>query len=133
MSSLERQRVQEIDELKLALGQSISTDEYDSANTARSAGNANGSGSTVSSSVGSSGGNVLTENKIAYLRQMVIRYLSCKDPVVRPHIESALVAMLRVSPEERTSIEERQKDETGDANSSYSLSSISNFLGSLGV
>jgi hypothetical protein len=83
--------------------------------------------------VGSSGGGILTENKIAYLRQMVIRYLSCKDPVVRPHIESALVAMLRVSPEEKHVIEDRQKDESGDTSSVYSLSSISSFLGSFGV
>ena len=101
------------------------------------------SGTSSGSGSGSGSGTTLMESKIAYLRQMVVRYLSCRDPIVRPHIESALVAILRVTAEEKKAIEDRQKDENPETvNSIYGmtsavggidLSSITSFLGSFSI
>lgn len=51
------------------------------------------------------------DSKIVYIRQMFLQYLSCRDEVVRPHIQSALVAMFRFNEQERASIEEALKVE----------------------
>ncbi len=69
------------------------------------------------------------ESKIQYIRQMVFQYLSCKDGVVKPHIESALIAIFRFNTEEKQAIESRQKEEEGQD----TLTSITQFLGNLGV
>ena len=68
----------------------------------------------------------LGESKIQYVRQMVYQYLTCKDIEVKPHIESALIALLRYNETERLVIEERKKMDTQDT-----LLTITNFLGSL--
>lgn len=65
-----------------------------------------------------------TDAKIKYLRGMVFRYLSCKDPEVKAHIESALMAIFRFAPEEKQVIEESRSEETTDT-----IASITNFLG----
>ena len=69
-------------------------------------------------------GSKMSESKMQYIKQMVLQYLSCRDGVVRPHIEAALVAMLRFSEEERAAIELRRRDEAQDA-----ISSIGSYLG----
>lgn len=69
------------------------------------------------------------ESKIQYIRQMVFQYLSCRDSVVKPHIESALIAIFRFNTEEKQAIESRQKEEEGQD----ALTSITQFLGNLGV
>ena len=35
------------------------------------------------------------DSKVTYIRSMFLQYLTCKDPVVKPHIESALIAIFR--------------------------------------
>jgi hypothetical protein len=67
----------------------------------------------------------LGESKIQYVRHMVFQYLSCKDAIVKPHIESALIALFRYNEMERAAIEEQRKVETQDT-----ITSITNFLGS---
>lgn len=69
-------------------------------------------------------GNGMMESKVKYIRQMVFQYLSCREPEVKLHIESALMAMFRFNDQERISIEERKKEESQDT-----LTSITNFLG----
>lgn len=69
------------------------------------------------------------ESKIQYIRQMVFQYLSCRDSVVKPHIESALIAIFRFNSDEKNAIESRQKEEEGQD----PLTSITQFLGNLGV
>lgn len=78
------------------------------------------------SGTGSGGG--MTESKIQYVRAMVLQYLSCREPEVKLHIESALVALFRLSAAERQTIEDRRREESQD-----SLSSITSFFGSLSV
>ena len=73
---------------------------------------------------GKVGGSKMSESKMLYIKQMVLQYLSCRDGVVRPHIEAALVAMMRFSDEERAAIELRRRDEAQDA-----ISSLGSYLG----
>jgi len=68
------------------------------------------------------------ESKLQYVRQMVCQYLSCRDSVVKVHIESALIAMFRFNEQERIGIELRQKEEAQDL-----TTSITSFLGSFNV
>jgi hypothetical protein len=56
---------------------------------------------------------------------MVFQYLSCKDLLVKPHIESALIALFRYNDLERLAIDEQRKADTEDT-----ITSISNYLGS---
>ena len=67
----------------------------------------------------------LGESKVQYIKHMVFQYLSCKDPSVKPHMESALIALFRFSEGERAAIEEQRKADTVDT-----IASITNFLGS---
>ena len=74
--------------------------------------NSNSSGgleinSDIYSSPGGGGGlrgMGLGESKIQYVRHMVFQYLTCKDSIVKPHIESALVALFRFNELERLAI-----------------------------
>ena len=128
--SLEKQRQAEMEELKLLLGRRGGSDlgrDYsispDSSDQGRSRSGFGGNGTSAVAGNAPAG---IGESKMLYLRQMVLQYLSCKDPLVRPHIESALVAMLRVSEVERAAIENRQREDTQD-----SISSLTAFLGTL--
>ena len=66
----------------------------------------------------------LGESKIQYVRHMVFQYLTCKDSIVKPHIESALVALFRFNELERLAIDEQRKADTEDT-----ITSITNYLG----
>ena len=66
----------------------------------------------------------LGESKIQYVRHMVFQYLTCKDAIVKPHIESALVALFRYNEAERLAIDDQRKMETEDT-----ITSITNYLG----
>lgn len=46
----------------------------------------------------------LTESKIQHIRQMILQYMMCKDPLVTVHIEDAIMAMLRFSEHEKVHI-----------------------------
>lgn len=70
----------------------------------------------------------MTGSKIKYVRHMVFQYLSCRDPEVRSHMETALMTIFRMSHEEREAIESKRREETTDA-----LTSITGFLSSLGT
>mmetsp|Transcript_22680 Transcript_22680/g.37843 ORF Transcript_22680/g.37843 Transcript_22680/m.37843 type:complete len:439 (-) Transcript_22680:412-1728(-) len=80
---------------------------------------------------GSSGGGYGfgESGKMKYVRQMIYKYLCCTDPEVKAHIETALMAIFRMSERERRVIETKRKEyrDTQDT-----LTSISNFLGSMG-
>jgi hypothetical protein len=64
------------------------------------------------------------ESKMQYIKQMVYQYLSCRDTVVKTHIETALITLLRYSDEEKAAIELRSKNDSIDT-----VSSISSLLG----
>ena len=66
----------------------------------------------------------LGESKIQYVRHMVFQYLSCKDAIVKPHIESALIALFRYNDLERNAIDDKRRFDTEDT-----MTSISNYLG----
>lgn len=65
----------------------------------------------------------LGESKIKYIRHMVYQYLSCKDPIVKPHIESALIALFRYNEIEKNAIDEQRRSDTEDT-----ITSITNYL-----
>ena len=94
-------------------------------NTAQSngAGADNGGGASTS--------NLLTERKQAYIRQMVLQYLSCRDPEVKVNIESALVAMFRFNDAERRAIGERRAGEE-ESGIEYTAGVVGDYLGGLG-
>lgn len=74
-------------------------------------------------------GNYTADNvssKIQYVRHMIFQYLSCRDPEVKVHIETALMAIFRMTNAEREVIETIRKEEAQDA-----LTSIADFFGSL--
>jgi hypothetical protein len=89
----------------------------------------NGGSNYELGNVSSSGGSLrsmgLGESKIQYVRHMVFQYLSCKDASVKPHMESALIALFRYNETERAAIEEQRKADDYDT-----IASISTFLGS---
>lgn len=66
----------------------------------------------------------LGESKIQYVRHMVFQYLTCKDAIVKPHIESALIALFRYNDTERLAIDDQRKADTEDT-----ITSITNYLG----
>ena len=70
----------------------------------------------------------LEASKVQYIKQMIFQYLSCREPEVKLHMESALIAIFRFSDAEKSIIEDRKKIEMQDT-----LSSITNFLGSLTI
>ena len=76
-------------------------------------------------------GTTFADSKINYIRSMFLQYLCCRDPVVKPHIESALIAIFRYTDEERAVIEEGHKLESQDAITAlttyFGTSLISNF------
>lgn len=83
---------------------------------------------TQEDEVGADGQSGMTASKIKYVRHMILQYLSCKEPEVKLHMETALMTIFRLTPEEREMIENKRKEDATDA-----LSSITNFLGSLGT
>jgi hypothetical protein len=62
-------------------------------------------------------------NKLEYLKQMFLQYLSCRDGEVKVHIETAIENMFHFNANERGSIEERRRESTQDT-----LSAISNYF-----
>jgi hypothetical protein len=86
------------------------------------------SGSQNDADTSEDGSAGMTASKIKYVRHMVLQYLSCREPEVRLHMETALMTIFRMSAEEREAIESKRKEETIDT-----LSSITSFLGSLGT
>ena len=105
---------------------------HDSSSSSSNYGNSSGGfeiNSDLYSSAGGGGGGGLRgmglgESKIQYVRHMVFQYLTCKDSIVKPHIESALVALFRFNDLERLAIDEQRKADTEDT-----ITSISNYLG----
>lgn len=81
----------------------------------------------VPSTDGNASGGNLQNSKMQYIKQMVFQYLVCKDPEVKLHVESALMAMFRFSEAEKNAIEDTRKAEN-DADS-LGLTTISTFLG----
>lgn len=75
----------------------------------------------------SAGGKGMAESKVQYLRQMIFQYLVCKEPEVKLHIETALMAIFRFTEEEKGAVEDKRREEE----SLDAFTSVSSFLGSL--
>jgi hypothetical protein len=101
---------------------------YGSSPRTGSRSNARASSGSTNDADGEDGSAGMTASKIKYVRHMVLQYLSCREPEVRLHMETALMTIFRMSAEEREAIESKRKEETIDT-----LSSLTNFLGSLGT
>ena len=101
-------------------GHEINSDIY----SGTEGGKGGGSGGQGSGQGGGLRGMGLGESKIQYVRHMVYQYLTCKDAIVKPHIESALVALFRYNELERSAIDEQRKVDTEDT-----ITSITNYLG----
>lgn len=122
--ALEQQRKDELEQIRLEAkingnDQSFSRLDYDIDRNLKTSSSSNWE-RAIRPSMG--------ESKLQYVRQMVCQYLSCRDSVVKVHIESALIAMFRFNEQERLGIELRQKEETQDL-----TTSITTFLGSFSV
>ena len=52
--------------------------------------------------------------KLQYIRELVLKLLMCSEIEVKHHMETALMALLRCSNEERQRIENRRKSEGVD-------------------
>ena len=127
--ALEQQRKDELEQIRLEAKingneQSFSRLEYDLDKNLKSSSSSINSSNNWERGIRPNMG----ESKLQYVRQMVCQYLSCRDSVVKVHIESALIAMFRFNEQERLGIELRQKEEQQDL-----TTSISSFLGSFSV
>ena len=71
-------------------------------------------------------------SRIQHSRHLVLQYLSCKDKDVRIHMEDALMALFRVTEEERMAIAMRRRLEDGSGDYMSSLSGMFGFGDALG-
>jgi hypothetical protein len=71
-------------------------------------------------------------SKLQYLRNLILQYLSCKDPVLRDHMENAIMTIFRYNDKERQAISLRKQEESGSESLFYSsiTSLVSNISGS---
>lgn len=69
-------------------------------------------------------------NKLQYVRNLILQYLSCKDPIVREHMEQAIMAIFRFNEGEREGISERKKEENPEE---AVLSSVRSLVSTLGI
>jgi hypothetical protein len=68
-------------------------------------------------------------SKLQYLRNLILQYLSCKDPILRDHMENAIVTIFRYNDKERQAIFLRKQEESGSDGLFYSsITSIVNNL-----
>lgn len=145
VEALLMQRKEEVSELRGIIesnGLSDLLHTSDSGRTSGSSSTSNGNNNSGGGRVGYNGPNSMSnsyqltstsgpmvlnfqDSKIMYIRQMFLQYLSCRDEVVRPHIQSALIAMFRFNEQERGSIEEATKVE---APLEETLTAISSFF-----
>ena len=72
-----------------------------------------------------SGSTSLEASKALHMRHLVVQYLTCKDVVVRGHMENALITLLRLNPQEKALIAEKKQREEQNKDSFFS------FFGSL--
>ena len=101
MESLEIQRKQEISELKKELEESgLNGNIPHSSHYVNNQHNhANHFHQYSMNNADNCYGVTFADSKINYIRSMFLQYLCCKDPVVKPHIESALIAIFRYTDE----------------------------------
>lgn len=85
-----------------------------------------GTGESKGKGASGSGGG-MAESKVRYLRQMMYQYFLCVEDDVKQHIESALMAILRFTDEEKNAIESKRTDDGIGMDST--LSSFTTFLG----
>ena len=71
-----------------------------------------------------SGSNAASRHE--YIRNLILQYLCCKDPIVRSHMENAIIQMFRFNEDEKNAIEERKKNEENYEDAL--LASITNFV-----
>lgn len=79
-----------------------------------------------------SNSSTMETSKLQYIRNLILQYLSCKDPVLKEHMESAIITIFRYNERERQSIQLRKQEENGSENILYSsfTSLVSNFSSS---
>ncbi|CAE7490352.1 unnamed protein product [Symbiodinium microadriaticum] len=75
------------------------------------------------------GGDGAEASKLQYVRHLILQYLSCKEPVLRDHMEQAIVTIFRFNDRERERILERKKEENPEEAVLSSVRSIVNTLG----
>jgi len=63
----------------------------------------------------------LEASKALHMRHLVIQYLTCKDIVVRGHMENALITLLRLNAQEKALISERKHREEQSKDSFFSF------------
>jgi len=74
--------------------------------------------------IGTSAGTSTTSleaSKALHMRHLVIQYLTCKDIVVRGHMENALITLLRLNAQEKALITERKLREEQSKDSFFSF------------
>lgn len=77
----------------------------------------------------SSSSNSMESSKLLYIRNLILQYLSCKDPILKEHMENAIITIFRYNEKEKQSIQLRKQDETSTDSLIYSsfASFVSNF------
>ena len=75
----------------------------------RASGGSGSSGRDSSSRSMGGSGEAMQASKFAYVRQMMLKYLSCSEPMVREHMETALMALFRFTAEEKKEIDDKKK------------------------
>lgn len=71
------------------------------------------------------------EAKMAYLRNLLLKYLGTEEAVARQHMERAIGAVLQFSPRELQELKERRDKETASNNNAW-LASVTSLLGKTG-
>lgn len=89
-------------------------------------------GSNASNSTSTS----MQESKWLYMRHLILQYLSCKDDLVRGHMESAVVKIFRYNEQEKALIKDRLQSQSiaggGDISDSLGIS-INSLISSFGI
>jgi hypothetical protein len=87
-----------------------------------------GEGGRGRAQAGETGGG-MEASKMQYVRHLILQYLSCKDAMLKDHMEQAIVALFRYNSTERESILERKKEENPEEAVYSSVRSLVNTFG----
>ena len=69
-------------------------------------------------------------SKLQYVRNLILQYLTCQEPVLRDHMEQAIVTIFRYNEREKDRILQRKKNENPEE---AVLSSVRSFVNTLGI
>lgn len=74
-------------------------------------------------------GGTMEASKMQYVRHLILQYLSCKDAVLKDHMEQAIIALFRFNASEREGILERKREENPEEAVYSSVRSLVNTFG----